>query len=102
MVSPEALPAAHSPTAPPEAVLVLAAVIASRRVHLPSLGSTTSSVLLTVMVVENGVSGADGFGASAKTVRRFILLAETVQASPTVAAPTNSVASHSTLRRVLP
>src|SRR5262245_31352896 len=46
-----ASPAAHSPAAAPEAVLLLAACIASRRVHSPSLPSTASAVLLTVIVL---------------------------------------------------
>src|SRR5262245_46245502 len=45
-----ASPAAHSPAATPEAVLLLAACIASRRVHSPS-SATTSAVLLTVIVL---------------------------------------------------
>ena len=48
------LPATHSPIAKPEAESVLAAVIASRRVHNPSAPSTTSAVLLTVMVLRAG------------------------------------------------
>ena len=43
-------PAAHSPVVAPEAVSVLAAVIASRRVQRPASASL-SSVLLTVMVL---------------------------------------------------
>ena len=46
--SPE--PAAHSPVAVPEAVSVLAAVMASLRVHSPSVPSASSAVLLTVMI----------------------------------------------------
>ena len=42
-------PAAHSPAAAPEAVSVLAVMIASCSVHLPSLAEV-SSVLLTVIV----------------------------------------------------
>src|ERR1700693_190746 len=45
----KACPATHSPAKPPEAVFVLAAVIASRSVQTPSLASV-SAVLLTVMV----------------------------------------------------
>jgi hypothetical protein len=44
------LPAAHSPATAPDAVLLFAAVIASRKVHKPSLGLATSDVLLTVIV----------------------------------------------------
>ena len=44
------LPAAHSPAVAPDAVLVLAAVIASRKVHKPSVPFVTSELLLTVMV----------------------------------------------------
>lgn len=45
------LPAAHSPAAAPDAMLLLAAVIASRRVHKPSVPSATSDVLFTVIVL---------------------------------------------------
>ena len=45
------LPAAHSPAVAPDVVLVLAAVIASRKVHKPSVPFATSEVLLTVMVL---------------------------------------------------
>ena len=52
MVSePSLLPAAHSPATPPDAKLLFAAVMASRRVHKPSLVLATSAVLLTVIVV---------------------------------------------------
>jgi hypothetical protein len=47
---PVLVPAAHSPAAKPEAALVLAAVIASRKVHKPSLLLTTSVVLFTTIV----------------------------------------------------
>src|SRR5262245_31440829 len=49
------LPAAHSPATRPDAVFVLAAVIASRKVHKPSVPSETSEVLLTVIVLPSGV-----------------------------------------------
>ena len=45
------LPAAHSPATAPDAVLVFAAMIASRRVHRPSALSGASEVLLTVIVL---------------------------------------------------
>jgi hypothetical protein len=45
------LPATHSPAAAPEDVSLLAAVIASRKVHKPSVPFATSEVLLTVMVL---------------------------------------------------
>src|SRR5688572_20225058 len=48
---PSLLPAAHSPAAGPEAVLVFAAMIASRKVHSPSPLFETSAVLLTVIVL---------------------------------------------------
>lgn len=52
MVSePSLLPAAHSPATPPDAILLFAAVMASRRVHKPSLVLATSVVLLTVIVL---------------------------------------------------
>src|SRR5438874_6618541 len=41
-------PAAHSPAAAPEAVSVLAAVIASRRVQAPSLAATSASELTAI------------------------------------------------------
>src|SRR5207237_2168450 len=46
----EAWPAAHSPAAAPEAVFVLAAMIASRSVQAPSLAAV-SAVLFTVIVL---------------------------------------------------
>src|SRR6266567_8349819 len=49
------LPAAHSPAPVPEATLLFAAVIASRKVHKPSLPFATSERLLTVMVLPCGV-----------------------------------------------
>ena len=56
---PLALPAAHSPATEPEATSVFAAVIASRRVHKPSVLFETlfegSTVLLTIMVLPAGV-----------------------------------------------
>ena len=48
------LPAAHSPAAAPDAVSVLAAMIASRNVHCPSLELTVSAVLLTTIGVCEG------------------------------------------------
>src|SRR2546430_11370850 len=45
----EAWPAAHSPAAAPEAVFVLAAMIASRSVQAPSLAAV-SAVLVTGIV----------------------------------------------------
>src|SRR5690348_17236005 len=45
------LPATHSPAAAPEAAFEFAEVIASRRVHKPSLPSATSAVLFTMMVL---------------------------------------------------
>ena len=51
IVSELLLPATHSPAAAPEAVFELAASIASRRVHNPSVPLVTSAVLLTVMVL---------------------------------------------------
>jgi hypothetical protein len=44
------LPAAHSPPTAPEDVLLLAELIASRRVHKPSVPFAASDVLLTVIV----------------------------------------------------
>src|SRR5262245_2230280 len=46
----DASPAAHSPIIAPEAVFVLAAVIASRNVQAPS-STAVSAVLLTVIVL---------------------------------------------------
>jgi len=45
------LPATHSPATAPDAVLVFAAVMASRKVHRPSALLATSAVLLTVIVL---------------------------------------------------
>ena len=45
------LPAAHSPIVAPDAALLFAEVIASRRVHKPSLLFVTSNVLFTTSVV---------------------------------------------------
>src|SRR2546426_11388151 len=53
----EASPAAHSPGIDPEAAFVLAAVIASRKVHSPS-SVAVSAVLLTVI----GLAGAPRTG----------------------------------------
>ncbi len=47
---PTLLPARHSPAVAPEAALLLAAAIASRKVHKPSVPFASSEVLLTVMV----------------------------------------------------
>jgi len=49
------IPAAHSPGVDPEAVLLFAAVIASRKVHKPSALLTTSDVLLTAIVLPWGI-----------------------------------------------
>src|SRR5712692_4267777 len=64
------LPAAHSPAIAPEARLVLAAVIASRKVHNPSLIFATSVVLLTVIVLPAGV-GKTPSAASAVPAKWF-------------------------------
>ena len=48
---PSLLPAPHSPATAPDAVLVFAAVIASRKVHKPSALFAASEVLLTVIVL---------------------------------------------------
>jgi hypothetical protein len=59
IVSAPLLPAAHSPAVAPEAVLLFAAVIASRKVQKPSVPFVTSAELLTVMVLPTaGVSTA--------------------------------------------
>jgi hypothetical protein len=55
MSEPLALPAAHSPATAPEAALLFAAVIASRKVHKPSLPLAISEVLFTVIVAASGV-----------------------------------------------
>src|SRR6266540_2467098 len=52
----KAWPAAHSPAAAPEAVFVLAAMIASRSVQAPSL-AVVSAVLLTVIVLADASTG---------------------------------------------
>ena len=48
---PSLLPATHSPATAPDAVLVFAAMSASRKVHRPSALFVTSEVLLTVIVL---------------------------------------------------
>lgn len=48
------LPAAHSPGIRPDAMFVLAAVIASRKVHNPSALFATSDVVLTTIVTAAG------------------------------------------------
>jgi hypothetical protein len=45
------LPPGHSPATAPDAVFVFAAVIASRKVHKPSVPFATSDVLFTVIVL---------------------------------------------------
>jgi hypothetical protein len=50
-----ALPATHSPATAPEATLLLAAMIASRNVHKPSLALAASDKLLTVMAATSGL-----------------------------------------------
>jgi hypothetical protein len=49
------LPATHSPGVAPETVFVLAAVIASRKVHKPSLPFAASEVLFRKIVLPAGV-----------------------------------------------
>src|SRR5688500_2302037 len=53
-------PAAHSPDAAPEAVLLLAELIASRSVHWPSFAAA-SAVLLTLMAA-NANAGVPAMG----------------------------------------
>ena len=48
---PSTRPAAHSPATAPDAVFVLAAMMASRKVHKPSALLAASEVLLTVIVL---------------------------------------------------
>ena len=48
---PSLFPAAHSPATAPDAALVFAAMIASRKVHASSALFATSEVLLTVIVL---------------------------------------------------
>src|SRR6476619_6396181 len=50
-----ALPATHSPATAPEAALLFAAVMASRKVQSPSLEFAMSERLLTTMVAASGV-----------------------------------------------
>src|ERR1700686_1697933 len=68
------LPAAHSPAVMPDAVFEFAAVIASRKVHRPSLPFATSAVLLTVIVLAAGaivlLSGASSVGAGSRESSR--------------------------------
>ena len=66
------LPARHSPVVAPDAALLLAAKIASRKVHKPSVPLARSAVLLTVMVLASGVipplSGRNGPVETERTV----------------------------------
>src|ERR1041384_7537148 len=48
---PSMAPAEHSPATDPDAKLLFAAVIASRRVQRPSVAFATSAILLTVIVL---------------------------------------------------
>jgi hypothetical protein len=50
MSEPLLLPAAHSPALNPDGELLFAAMMASRKVHIPSIESATSDRLLTTMV----------------------------------------------------
>src|ERR1044072_6981615 len=59
------LPATHCWAAAPEPVFALAAVIASRRVHKPSLASAASAMLLTVIVFP--AAAADTVGQDSKS-----------------------------------
>src|SRR5664280_1818724 len=64
IVSSPGSPAVHSPAAAPEAVFVLAAMIASRNVHTPSLAAA-SVVLLTVIVLARANAGARSIAVQA-------------------------------------
>src|SRR5688500_18554141 len=58
------LPAAHSPGVTPDAVSVLAAVIASRNVQNPSLPFVTSDVVLTVIALSTFAAADDEAGST--------------------------------------
>src|SRR2546426_2038641 len=64
----EASPAAHSPGIDPEAAFVLAAVIASRKVHSPS-SVAVSAVLLTVIVLASVTRAVKRRRMASATVR---------------------------------
>ena len=63
------LPAAHSPGTDPEATLLFAAVIASRKVQKPSLLFATSRRLLTVIVACGVIGPLSGDHRLEKTSR---------------------------------
>src|SRR6185369_2128361 len=65
-VPPVLLPAAHSPATAPEAVLLFAAVIASRNVHKPSVPFAASDKLLTVMVASGVIPLLSGIATEVR------------------------------------
>src|SRR5438128_1791458 len=65
IVSIPAAPAAHSPTMAPEAVLVLAAMIASRSVQTPS-SAVVSAALVTVIVAAAAACARSNPAANAR------------------------------------
>jgi hypothetical protein len=52
IVSSPAAPAAHSPAAPPDAVFVFEAVIASRSVQAPSFAAVSETLLTVIVAAE--------------------------------------------------
>ena len=63
MILPPLLPAGHSPSIEPDAVWVLAAIIASGRVQKPSF-AMTGDVLFTIIVVVGAVGPFGAVGAA--------------------------------------
>jgi hypothetical protein len=89
MVLTPLLPAGHSPGIVPEAVWVLAAMIASGRVQKPSL-AITGEVLLTVIVLA-GVAGAEilltlslGIGGAEAAKLKYVSRLATEKNAPAV------------------
>ena len=67
--TPAAEPAMHSPASTPDAMLVLAAVIASRRVQTPSLAAV-SAVELTVIVAAHNAGETAMLASRGRQMRR--------------------------------
>ena len=66
-------PAGHSPATPPDAESLLAAVIASLKVHSPSAGSTISELLSTVIVTAITVVAKLNVDRIVKKIMRFLI-----------------------------
>jgi hypothetical protein len=68
----DGMPAGHSPATPPDGVLVLFAVIASRSVQTPSLAAV-SAVLVTVMMAPAESDIANDMEAKVRNAARAVL-----------------------------